>query len=83
MDVQSHLGQVVQKRQHPRPPSGLVQTAFGEITPQYLDGGTAVAEASVGEGKVALLGPEVNFRDHPPTCKLLFNGLYYGSAKPA
>jgi len=49
---------------------------------QYLDGGTAVAEASVGEGKVVLLGPEVNFRDQPhATYKLLFNGLYYGSAK--
>jgi beta-galactosidase GanA len=51
---------------------------------QYLDGGTAVAEASVGEGKVVLLGPEVNFRDQPhATYKLLFNGLYYGSAKTA
>ena len=51
---------------------------------QYLDGGTAIAEASLGEGKVVLLGPEVNFRDQPhATFKLLFNGLYYGSAKPA
>jgi len=51
---------------------------------QYLDGGTAIAEASVGEGKVVLLGPEVNFRDQPHgTFKLLFNGLYYGSAKSA
>jgi hypothetical protein len=51
---------------------------------QYLDGGTAIAEASVGEGKVVLLGPEVNFRDQPHgTYKLLFNGLYYGSAKAA
>jgi hypothetical protein len=51
---------------------------------QYLDGGAAVAEASVGEGKVVLLGPEVNFRDQPHgTYKLLFNGLYFGSAKPA
>ena len=49
---------------------------------QYLDGGTAVAEASVGEGKVVLLGPEVNFRDQPHgTYKLLFNGLYYGNAR--
>jgi hypothetical protein len=49
---------------------------------QYLDGGTAVAEATVGEGKVMLLGPEVNFRDQPhATYKLLFNGLYYGNAK--
>jgi hypothetical protein len=51
---------------------------------QYLDGGTGVAEATVGEGKVVLLGPEVNFRDQPHgTYKLLFNGLYYGSAKAA
>jgi hypothetical protein len=51
---------------------------------QYLDGGTAVAEAAVGEGKVFMLGPEVAFRSQPHgTFKLLFNGLYYGSAKPA
>jgi len=51
---------------------------------QYLEGGTVFAEASVGEGKVFLLGPEVNFRDQPhATFKLLFNGLYSGSAKPA
>jgi hypothetical protein len=49
---------------------------------QYLDGGTAVAEASVGEGKVMLLGPEVAFRAQPhATFKFLFNGLYLGSAK--
>ncbi|HTX40138.1 MAG TPA: hypothetical protein VME43_34200, partial [Bryobacteraceae bacterium] len=49
---------------------------------QYLDGGTTVAEATVGEGKVVLLGPEVNFRDQPHgTYKLLFNGLYYGNAQ--
>jgi hypothetical protein len=51
---------------------------------QYLDGGTAVAEASVGQGKVVLLGPEVAFRAQPhATFKLLFNSLYYGSAKAA
>ena len=51
---------------------------------QYLDGGTAVAEATVGEGKLVLLGPEVNFRDQPHgTYKLLFNSLYYGSAQAA
>jgi Zinc carboxypeptidase len=51
---------------------------------QYLEGGTVFAEASVGEGKVFLLGPEVNFRDQPHgTFKLLFNGLYAGSAKAA
>lgn len=51
---------------------------------QYLDGGTTVAEATVGEGKVFLFGPEVAFRAQPHgTFKLLFNGLYYGSAKAA
>ena len=51
---------------------------------QYLNGGTAIAEASVGEGKVVLLGPEVAFRSQPHgTYKFLFNGLYFGSAKAA
>lgn len=51
---------------------------------QYLDGGTAVAEADIGAGKVFVLGPEVTFRAQPhATFKLLFNGLYYGSARPA
>jgi hypothetical protein len=50
--------------------------------PQYLDGATAVVEASVGEGKVMLFGPEVTFRGQPhATFKLLFNGLYAGSAQ--
>ena len=48
---------------------------------QYLKDGVAVAEASVGEGKVIVLGPEVTFRGQPhATFKLLFNGVYYGSA---
>jgi hypothetical protein len=43
-----------------------------------------VTEAAVGEGRVVLLGPEVAFRCQPhATFKLLFNGLYYGSAKNA
>jgi hypothetical protein len=51
---------------------------------QYLDGGTAVVEGPVGEGKLVLLGPEVAFRSQPhATFKLLFNSLYYGSAKAA
>jgi hypothetical protein len=50
----------------------------------YLDGGTAVAEAAVGRGKVFLLGPEVTFRAQPHgTFKLLFNSLYDGGAQPA
>jgi hypothetical protein len=51
---------------------------------EHLDGGTAVAEAKVGEGKVLIMGPEVAFRGEPhATFKLLFNGLYYGNAVPA
>lgn len=50
---------------------------------QLLDGAAAVVEAKKGEGKVFVMGPEVNFRDEPDaTFKLLFNGLYYGAAKP-
>ena len=44
---------------------------------RYLDGGVAIAESSLGLGKVALLGPEVAFRGQPrATFKFLFNGLY-------
>lgn len=47
----------------------------------YLDGGTAILDASIGQGKVFVIGPEVTFRAQPHgTFKLLFNGLYYGSA---
>ena len=50
----------------------------------YLEGGVAVAEASVGRGKVFLYGPEVLFRAQPHgTFKLVFNGLYFPSAASA
>ncbi|MEP6716983.1 MAG: peptidase, partial [Terriglobia bacterium] len=49
---------------------------------QYLNGGTAIAAASMGEGTIVLLGPEVAFRAQPHgTFKFLFNGLYMGSAQ--
>jgi hypothetical protein len=49
---------------------------------QYLAGGTAIAEAKVGEGSVTLLGPEVTFRGQPHgTYKLLFNGVYAGTTQ--
>ncbi len=49
---------------------------------KYLNGGTAVAEASVGEGKVILYGPEVAFRAQPHgTFRLLFNGIFFGSTE--
>jgi len=47
----------------------------------YLEGGAAVVEASVGKGKVFLFGPEVTFRGQPHgTFKFVFNGIYYGTA---
>ena len=50
---------------------------------QYLDGGTAVAEAAIGEGKVFLFGPEITFRAQPhATFKFLFNALDYSTAQP-
>ncbi len=52
--------------------------AWGE---KYLNGGVIVTEATVGKGKLVVLGPLVAFRAHPHgTFKFLFNGLYYGSA---
>ena len=48
---------------------------------QYLEGGVAIAESSLGSGKVFLLGPEVAFRGQPhATFKFLFNAIDYGSA---
>ncbi len=45
--------------------------------------GTAIVEASFGKGRIFLIGPEVAFRAQPHgTFKILFNGLYYGSAQP-
>ncbi len=47
----------------------------------YLDGAVAVADATVGKGKLFLFGPEIAFRAQPHgTFKLLFNGIYYGPA---
>ncbi len=49
---------------------------------EHLDGGAAVAEARLGEGKVFVMGPEVTFRGEPDaTFKLLFNSLYYGNVR--
>ncbi|HEX4748509.1 MAG TPA: M14 metallopeptidase family protein [Bryobacteraceae bacterium] len=49
---------------------------------QYLKGSVAVAESTLGSGKVFLLAPEVAFRGQPAaTFKFIFNGVYYGPAK--
>jgi hypothetical protein len=48
----------------------------------YLEGTVAAAEASIGEGKLYLLGIEAAFRGQPHgTFKLLFNSIYAGPAK--
>ncbi|HEY0263968.1 MAG TPA: M14 metallopeptidase family protein [Granulicella sp.] len=55
--------------------------AWGET---YLDGGTAIVDSTVGNGRVMLLGPEVAFRAQPHgTFKFLFNGVYLGGATPS
>ena len=42
----------------------------------YLDGATAMVEARVGKGRLALFGPQITFRGQPHgTFKLLFNGI--------
>jgi hypothetical protein len=51
---------------------------------QYLNQAVSILEAPVGKGRVVLFGNEVAWRGQPHgTFKLLFNGLYYGSATPA
>jgi hypothetical protein len=48
---------------------------------QFLEGGAAAVEATVGKGKVFLFGPEITFRAQPHgTFKFLFNSIYYGTA---
>lgn len=47
-----------------------------------LYGGTAIAEVTIGRGKLYLFGPEILFRAQSHgTFKLFFNGLYLSSAK--
>ena len=47
----------------------------------YLSGGTIIAEAQIGKGKVFLFGNEITFRAQPHgTFKFLFNGIYYAGA---
>jgi hypothetical protein len=51
---------------------------------QYLDQAVSIVEGPVGKGRVVLFGNEVNWRAQPHgTFKLLFNGIYYGSAAAA
>ena len=49
----------------------------------YLNGGTLMAEASVGKGRVFFFGNEITFRAQPhASFKFLFNGIYYAGAVP-
>jgi len=49
---------------------------------QYLEGGGAAIEASLGKGKVLLFGPEITFRAQPHgTFKFLFNSIFYAGAQ--
>jgi hypothetical protein len=50
----------------------------------YLEGGVAAIDASLGKGHVYLFGPEILFRGQPHgTFKFLFNGIYLSVAAPA
>jgi hypothetical protein len=51
---------------------------------QYLDQAVSIIDAPVGKGHLVLFGSEVAWRAQPHgTFKLLFNGLYFGSATTA
>ncbi len=50
---------------------------------EHLEGGIALAEAPVGQGRLVLCGPQILFRGQPHgTFKLLFNILVQASIKP-
>ncbi|HZD03320.1 MAG TPA: hypothetical protein VE173_00330, partial [Longimicrobiales bacterium] len=49
---------------------------------EHLEGGAALLEADVGQGKLFLFGPEITFRAQPHgSFPLLFNAIYYGTAR--
>ena len=49
----------------------------------YLKGGVAAVEATLGQGKVFLFGPEITFRAEPHgTFPLFFNAIHYATAQP-
>ena len=48
----------------------------------YLENGTTLIEADIGEGKLFLFGPRVTFRGQPhEVLPLFFNGMHYGAAR--
>jgi hypothetical protein len=43
---------------------------------EYLEGGIAIADGTIGKGRLALFGPQVLFRGQPHgTFKFVFNGI--------
>ncbi|MDA7980758.1 MAG: hypothetical protein MPJ50_18535, partial [Pirellulales bacterium] len=51
---------------------------------EHLNGGVSIIDASVGEGRLALFGPEVLFRGQPHgTFKFVFNGILNANPTPA
>jgi hypothetical protein len=43
----------------------------------------AVADVTLGRGRVLLFGPRITFRAQPHgTFKFLFNGIFYSKAEP-
>ena len=49
---------------------------------EALEGGSALLEADLGQGKLFLFGPKVTFRAQSHgTFPLLFNAIYYGQAR--
>jgi hypothetical protein len=51
---------------------------------KYLENATAIADASIGKGRLYLFGPELTFRSQPHgTFKFLFNALYLSTAERA
>ncbi len=51
---------------------------------EHLIGGKMAAETSMGQGRLVLISLEATFRGTPhANFKLLFNGMYYGSATEA
>lgn len=50
----------------------------------YLNGTAAIVSGRIGQGMVYAIGPEITFRAQPhASFKILFNGLYAGTATPA
>ena len=50
--------------------------AVNRMIEEHLEGGVAVVEAQVGQGRLVLFGPQITFRAQPHgTFKLLFNGI--------